>query len=80
MSDGWTIQEAAELLDPPMTADEVRALIIAARIQPIGRRRRAPGSAGGRPPHIYDPEMLLKAHAAIAPLLARPAVLCETRV
>jgi hypothetical protein len=71
--DGWTLEDAAAILDPPMSVPELKALIIAARIAPIGRRPRAAGSAGGRPPSIYDPAELAQAHAALAWLLVRSA-------
>jgi len=63
----WTIEDAAALLDPPMTADEVRALIHAARIRPVGQRRTG---RRGRPADTYNPADLMRAHAGIAPLLA----------
>lgn len=73
---GWTIEDAARFLHPPMTIAEVTALIIAARIPSIGWRRRA---AGGRPPKEYDPELVMRAHAGIAPLLALSEVSRETQ-
>lgn len=60
--EGWTIDDAAELLDPIMTAIELRALVAAARIQPIGVRRTG---RRGRPSPIYDPAQLMRAHAAM---------------
>lgn len=61
-ADGWTIEEAAALLDPPITPDELRALLLAARIEPSGQRRTG---RRGRPSTIYDPAELMQAHAAM---------------
>lgn len=66
MNTPWTVEDAAALLDPPMTADQVRALIKAAAIQPVGQRRTG---RRGRPADTYDPAVLLRAHAALAPFL-----------
>ncbi|MBA9002025.1 hypothetical protein [Thermomonospora cellulosilytica] len=62
----WTAEDAARLLDPPMTVDQVRALIKAAGIRPVGQRRTG---RRGRPAETYDPAVLIRAHAALAPLL-----------
>lgn len=71
MITGWTVEDAVALLHPPMTAAQVRALIIIAGLQPIGRRRS--GARGGRPAAVYDVAELLRAHTAVAPLLVSPA-------
>lgn len=63
----WTLDEAAALLDPPMTAEQLRHLVQAAGLQPAGTRRTG---RRGRPAPTYDSAALLRAHAAIAPLLA----------
>lgn len=60
--DGWTLDDAAQLLDPPITPDELRALIVAARLQPTGIRRTG---RRGRPAPTYDPADLMRAHAAL---------------
>lgn len=67
MTDAWTLDEAAQLLDPPMTVEQVRALVVAAGIPSVGYRR----GRRGRPAKVYDAAMLVRAHAAIAPLLVR---------
>lgn len=67
MTDAWTLDEAAALLDPPMSVEQVRALIVAAGIPSAGYRR----GRRGRPAKTYDAAMLVRAHAAIAPLLVR---------
>jgi hypothetical protein len=61
-SPGWSIEDAAAILDPPITADELRALVAAARITPTGTRRTG---RRGRPREVYDPSELMRAHAAI---------------
>lgn len=61
-ADGWTIEEAAALLDPPITTEELRALVTAARTHPRGQRRTG---RRGRPHFTYDPADLMRAHAAI---------------
>jgi hypothetical protein len=66
VTDLWTAEDAAALLDPPMTVDQVRALIRAAAIQPAGHRRTG---RRGRPAETYDPEVILRAHASLVPFL-----------
>lgn len=70
---GWTIDDAAALLDPPMTALQVRALIAIAGLKPIGTRRS--GARGGRPAAMYDVAALIRAHAVVVAILASPASL-----
>lgn len=62
----WTAEDAANLLDPPMTLEEVRALIRATRLTPVGTRHTG---RRGRPADVYDSATILRAHTAIAPLL-----------
>ncbi|WP_190869027.1 hypothetical protein, partial [Actinomadura sp. RB99] len=59
----WTAEDAADLLDPRMTVEQVRALILAAAIQPVGHRRTG---RPGRPAPEYPAALILRAHAAIA--------------
>ncbi|MEU4578949.1 hypothetical protein [Nonomuraea sp. NPDC023979] len=63
----WTIEDAARELHPVMTAEQVRALIALAGLQPVGKR--PPGPHGGRPAKLYDGEQLRRAHAVVAALL-----------
>jgi hypothetical protein len=65
---GWTIEEAAAILDPPLNPGQVRALVALAGLTPIGKRRS--GGRGGRPAAVYDVAALVDAHAVIVPLLA----------
>jgi len=67
MTDAWTLDEAAALLDPPMSVEQLRRLVQAVALQPVGTRRTG---RRGRPAPTYDSAALLRAHAAIAPLLA----------
>lgn len=59
---GWTIEEAAEQLHPPMGAAEVRALITVFRIPVIGYRRTG---GRGRPAPEYSQSIVLMAHAIV---------------
>lgn len=67
MTDAWTLDEAAQLLDPVMTVEQLRHLVQAARLQPVGTRRTG---RRGRPVAVYDSAAILQAHAGIAPFLA----------
>lgn len=67
----WTAEDAAALLDPPMSVEEVRALIRLAHIPAVGQRRTG---RRGRPAPAYDPALLLRAHAALAPFLVRAEI------
>lgn len=66
-AESWTVDDAVHLLDPKMTAEQVRALILLAGIEPNGRRHTG---RRGRPAETYAAAELLKAHAAVAHLLA----------
>lgn len=75
----WTVEEAVRELDPAMTEDEVRALLVACRIQPEGHRPRG----RGRPAAQYPQDRVLLAHASIAAWLVcspRPAEEPDRRV
>ncbi|HEY3683446.1 MAG TPA: hypothetical protein VGL93_10425 [Streptosporangiaceae bacterium] len=59
-----SVQDAAALLDPPCTPDQVRALVALANLAPV----RAPAGTGaprgrGRPPVLYRAAELQRAHA-----------------
>ena len=55
------------MLDPPVTAAQLQHLVLAIGLQPIGYRRNG---QPGRPQATFDAEMVMKAHGAVAPLLA----------
>lgn len=59
-----TLAEAAVLLDPPMTEDQLRAIVRALRWQPDGYRYTG---RAGRPAPAYDATRILGLHAALAP-------------
>ncbi|MGC5009766.1 hypothetical protein ACLQ2R_03270 [Streptosporangium sp. DT93] len=61
MSTGWTVDEAAEQLHPPLSAAEVRALILVCAIPALGNR----SGGRGRPAVEYDQAIILRAHAAV---------------
>jgi hypothetical protein len=63
-SDGvdFTVDEAASWLDPPISRDQLAALIAALGIRPVGKRRR-PGK--GRPALTYDAAELMRLHSAV---------------
>lgn len=69
----WTVEEAAELLDPPMSSDQVLHLLALANIAPSRRgdgtpQRRRTGKRGYQP-LLYDAVELQRAHATVTPLL-----------
>lgn len=66
MTETWTAEDAAAILDPPMSVEQVRALIRACGLRPVGTRHTG---RRGRPAELYDSAALLRAHAGIAPFL-----------
>lgn len=63
MTDLWTLKDAAALLDPPMSLDEISRMIRLFHIPARGRPR--PGYAIGRPPNLYAAADLLGVHALV---------------
>lgn len=61
-----TLAEAAVILDPPMTAGQLRAIIAALGWKPAGNRHTG---RRGRPWPVYDAARLMELHAALAPFL-----------
>ncbi|MGW5259671.1 hypothetical protein ACWEQG_01770 [Microbispora sp. NPDC004025] len=59
---GWTIDDAAQLLHPEMSTEEIRAMIELFSIPPYGSRRTG---RRGRPLATYDPTVLQHAHAVV---------------
>jgi hypothetical protein len=55
-----TVEELADLLDPPMTVTQVKALIVLIRLRPCGRRLNG---NRGRPVAEYDAGIIMAAHA-----------------
>lgn len=60
--EGWTVDDAAVLLYPVLTAAEVRAMIELFGIDPAGVRRTG---RRGRPAPMFDPTKLQEAHAVV---------------
>lgn len=58
----WTIDDAAQLLHPPMTPDEIRAMVQLFHIPPAGVRRT---HHPGRPATTYPATTLQRAHAIV---------------
>jgi hypothetical protein len=62
-----TVAEAVTLLDPPMTARQLRAIIRELRWQPDGWQH--PGTGRGHPVARYDWDRLCRLHTALMPWL-----------
>lgn len=60
--DSWTIEDAATLLYPEMTATEVRGMVDLFGIAPCGSRRTG---RRGRPAPTYDATRLQEAHSVV---------------
>jgi hypothetical protein len=65
---GLTIDEAASLLDPPITRHQLAGLIEALGMRPVGTRHLP---RKGRPARTYDAAELVRLHAAVALWLPR---------
>ncbi len=64
-----TLGEAAQVLDPPVTEQQLRSIVTALRWQPRGWRRT------GRPGHpapLYETAELMQLHAALTPFMRHP--------
>jgi 2-keto-3-deoxy-L-rhamnonate aldolase RhmA len=61
-----TLAEAATVLHPPLTEQQLREIVHALRWKPDGHRHTG---RDGRPPACYSAERLLKLHAALVPFL-----------
>jgi hypothetical protein len=59
-----TLAEASQVLDPPMSEHQLRAIVTALRWEPAGYRHTG---RAGRPAPAYDATRLLELHAALAP-------------
>ena len=59
-----TLAEAAQVLDPPMTERQLRAIVRALAWQPEGYRHTG---RAGRPAPRYDAARLMALHAALVP-------------
>lgn len=66
---GLTVAELADLLDPPVTAEQVYHMVAAIGLKPCGRRR---SGRRGRPRALYDAKKIMEVHAALVPLMPKP--------
>ena len=64
MGAGLTVKELADLLDPPVTQDQIMHLICYIGLEPCGRRR---SGRRGRPAALYDSATVMGAHSALVP-------------
>jgi hypothetical protein len=62
----FTLAEAATVLDPPMTEQQLRAIVTALGWQPDGHRHTG---RAGRPAPAYDATRLMQLHAAVTPFI-----------
>ena len=65
----FTVEEACQILDPPMTEQQLAGLIAILGRQPDGKRftgRR------GRPRPTYDARWLIGLHGALVPFMSAP--------
>lgn len=65
----FTIEEACQILDPPLTPRQLREIIRAVGLEPTGRRRTG---RRGHPHATYDAQQILKLHEVLAPFLVKP--------
>lgn len=65
LGERWTLEEAARRLDPPVSVEQLRAMVHLAGLRPVGRRRMGLG----RFRFVYDARQICDAHAQVAPLL-----------
>lgn len=65
MDGHWTLQEAGAALDPPMSVEQVRAMVHLTGLRPVARRR----TGLGRFRMLYDAREVRDAHTAVSPLL-----------
>src|SRR6266496_6853003 len=63
-----TVRELADLLDPPVTVEQVSHLIQYLKLEPCGWRR---SGRRGRPAALYEARVIMEAHALLIPLMMR---------
>lgn len=66
----FTLSEAATILNPPMTEQQLRMIIRALGRKPDGHRHTG---KGGHPFDTFDAAWLMKLHAALIPFMDAPA-------
>ena len=62
-----TLSEAATVLDPPVTEQQLRQIVTALGWQPTGVRHTG---RAGRPAPAYNATRLIELHAAIVPFIS----------
>lgn len=68
VSQGLTLDELADLLDPPVTVEQVWHMVCVIRLQPCGHRR---SGRPGRPRAEYDARVVMELHAVLVPFTRR---------
>jgi hypothetical protein len=71
MDAALTLAEAAQVLDPPITERQLRAIVAALHWEPAEVRHNG---RTGRPPAAYDAARLMRLHAALVPFMDAPRV------
>ena len=66
VSVAFTLGEAAEVLDPPLTEDQLRRIIRALGWKPAGHRY---SGRSGHPPATWDMARIQRLHAALLPFI-----------
>lgn len=64
-----TLAEAAMVLEPPVSEQQLRAIVTALGWQPAGWRRTG---KPGHPAPVYNAEMLMRLHAVLTPFMGEP--------
>lgn len=66
MTYGLTVKELADLLDPPLTPQQVIHMICLLGLKPCGYRR---SGQRGRPAALYEAKKIMAVHAVIVPYI-----------
>lgn len=62
----FTLAEAATILDPPLTEQQLRLMVRALGWQPCGARRTG---KSGHPVAVFDAARIMRLHAALIPFM-----------
>lgn len=65
---GLTLNELADLLDPPVTAQQVSHLVRYIGLRPCGYRH---SGRQGRPAALYEARIIMEAHSVLVPFTQR---------
>lgn len=63
---GLTMRELADLLDPPVTVEQVFHMVRAVGLEPCGWRR---SGRRGRPAALYDAATVMELHSLLIPFV-----------